>query len=79
MRMQLVEGPFKSLDGRWRFTEIRDAQSVPRGTRVELSIQFQFKSAMLDMLMGKAFESSCGSLVEAFGKRARALYGPVSL
>lgn len=75
MRMQLVDGPFKALDGRWQFTAIRDADGVPRGTRVDLSIRFEFKNAMLELLMGKAFEASCGSLVEAFTKRARALYG----
>ncbi|MGC3980095.1 MAG: type II toxin-antitoxin system RatA family toxin [Steroidobacteraceae bacterium] len=75
MDMELVDGPFKRLDGSWRFTAIRDAEGVQRGTRVDLVIHFQFKSAMLDMLMGKAFEASCGSLVDAFTKRARALYG----
>lgn len=75
MRMQLVDGPFKSLDGLWRFTAIVDAEGRTRGTQVDLQIRFEFKNAMLDMLMGKAFESSCGSLVDAFTQRARALYG----
>jgi ribosome-associated toxin RatA of RatAB toxin-antitoxin module len=42
---------------------------------VDLGIQFEFKNAMLELLMGKAFEASCGSLVDAFAKRARNLYG----
>ncbi|MGE0114138.1 MAG: type II toxin-antitoxin system RatA family toxin [Steroidobacteraceae bacterium] len=78
MAMQLVEGPFKMLDGCWRFTAICDAEGKPRGTRVDLDIRFEFKNAMLEMLMGKAFEVSCGSLVDAFTRRARALYGPAS-
>jgi ribosome-associated toxin RatA of RatAB toxin-antitoxin module len=77
MLMKLVDGPFKSLDGCWRFTAISDTDGVPRGTRVDLSIEFEFKNALLEMLMGKAFEASCGSLVDAFTQRARALYGPV--
>lgn len=77
MSMQLVEGPFKALEGYWRFTAICDADGKPRGTRVDLNIQFEFKSKMLDMLMGRSFETSCGSLVDAFAKRARALYGAV--
>jgi ribosome-associated toxin RatA of RatAB toxin-antitoxin module len=77
MDMQLVDGPFKQLDGTWRFTAICDAAGTPRGTRVDLGIQFEFKNAMLDMLIGKAFEASCGSLVDAFTKRARTKYGPV--
>ena len=78
MLMKLVDGPFKSLDGCWRFTAIADPDGVPRGTRVDLTIEFEFKNALLEMLMGKAFEASCGSLVDAFTQRARALYGPVA-
>ena len=74
MQMQLVDGPFKQLQGAWRFTAICDAAGVPRGTRVDLSLQFEFKNAMLDMLLGKVFEASCGSLVDAFIKRARVQY-----
>lgn len=74
MDMVLVDGPFKSLDGYWRFTAIHDTDSAPRGTRVDLYIVFQLKNTMLDVLMGKAFEASCGSLIDAFTQRARALY-----
>lgn len=73
--MHLVEGPFKSLTGTWLFTSLADAQGVVRGTKVELHIRFEFKSAMLEMLFGKSFETSCGSLVDAFTQRARTLYG----
>ena len=75
MQMQLVDGPFKHLSGCWRFTEICDSSGQPRGTKVDLQIQFEFKNGLLDMLMGKAFEASCGSLVNAFTQRAKALYG----
>jgi ribosome-associated toxin RatA of RatAB toxin-antitoxin module len=75
MTMQLVDGPFRQLTGCWRFTEIIDTDGQPRGTRVDLQIQFEFKNGMLDMLMGKAFEASCGSLVTAFTQRAKVLYG----
>jgi ribosome-associated toxin RatA of RatAB toxin-antitoxin module len=74
MDMQLVDGPFKQLQGAWRFTAIRDAAGVPRGTRVDLNIQFEFKNTMLDILLGKVFETSCGSLVDAFTKRAKEQY-----
>jgi ribosome-associated toxin RatA of RatAB toxin-antitoxin module len=78
MAMQLVEGPFKQLDGVWQFTAISDAAGTLRGTRVDLGLRFEFKNAMLEMLLGKAFEASCGSLVDAFTKRARAVYGPTT-
>ncbi len=75
MEMRLVDGPFKHLSGRWRFTEIVDPLGQLRGTKVDLQIQFEFKNGLLDMLMGKSFEASCGSLVNAFTQRAKALYG----
>lgn len=75
MDMQLVDGPFKALHGVWRFTAICDADAQPRGTRVDLNLRFEFKSKMLDLLMGKSFETSCGSLVDAFIKRAKSMYG----
>ena len=75
MHMQLVDGPFKHLSGYWKFTEICDATGQSRGTKVDLHIQFEFKNALLEMLMGKSFEASCGSLVNAFTQRAKALYG----
>jgi ribosome-associated toxin RatA of RatAB toxin-antitoxin module len=76
LHMQLVEGPFKMLEGDWRFTAIQDSMGVIQGTRVELNIRFEFKNALLNMMLGKAFESSCGSLVESFTQRAKQLYHP---
>jgi ribosome-associated toxin RatA of RatAB toxin-antitoxin module len=75
MDMHLVDGPFKQLEGTWRFTAIRDASGIAHGTRIDLSIQFEFKNTVLAMLLGKVFEASCGSLVDAFTKRAKAQYG----
>jgi ribosome-associated toxin RatA of RatAB toxin-antitoxin module len=74
MDMALVDGPFKTLTGTWLFTELTDAEGAMRGSKVELNIRFEFKNAMLEMLFGKAFEASCGSLVDAFIQRAKTLY-----
>jgi len=76
LHMQLVEGPFKTLEGDWHFAAIQDSIGTIQGTRVELHIRFEFKNTMLNMMLGKAFETSCGSLVESFTKRAKQLYHP---
>lgn len=76
MDMSLVEGPFKTLEGHWEFLPITDAAGVIKGTRVTLDMRFEFKSALLEVLLGKVFEASCGALVESFTKRAKALYRP---
>jgi len=76
LHMQLMEGPFKTLQGDWWFTAINDATGQVQGTRIELHICFEFKNALLNMMLGKAFEANCVSLVSAFTQRANQLYEP---
>jgi ribosome-associated toxin RatA of RatAB toxin-antitoxin module len=70
MELQLVDGPFKVLEGRWTFEEI-----AARGSRIGLSIRFEFANRLLAMLLNKSFEKSCGQLVDAFVARARSIHG----
>lgn len=69
MTMTLVNGPFRMLEGRWTFARIGDA-----GTRIELTMRFEFASRVVEMLFGRSFEQSCNSLIDAFIARARARY-----
>jgi coenzyme Q-binding protein COQ10 len=64
-----VEGPFKTLDTRWRF--------VPRDTGCEIHfcIEFAFKSMLLSAVAGLAFGLVVSRMTEAFIARAGALYG----
>ena len=70
MSMHLLNGPFRSLDGRWSFEQLGDD-----GCEVNLKIEFDFASAINDKLFGAAFETICKELIDAFVKRAHALYG----
>jgi ribosome-associated toxin RatA of RatAB toxin-antitoxin module len=70
MTLQLVEGPFRLLEGRWAFTAIGEV-----GTRIELAMRFEFASPVVALLFGKAFEQSCGQLIDAFITRARQVHG----
>ncbi len=70
--LALVDGPFRTLEGRWTFEPI----GADRGTRVDLSIRFEFANPMLSLLLSRSFEKSCNELVDAFVARARAVYGP---
>ena len=70
MTLALVQGPFRTLDGRWRFTPIGAA-----GTRIELEMRFEFANPVVSLLFGRAFEQSCSALIDAFIARARALHG----
>jgi coenzyme Q-binding protein COQ10 len=68
--LKLLEGPFKTLEGRWSFEPIAD-----RGTRIELTIRFEFANPLTSMLLSRTFEKSCNQLVDAFVARARSNYG----
>ncbi len=70
MTLQLVDGPFRVLEGRWSFTPIGTA-----GTRVELEMRFEFANPVVALLFGKAFEQSCNQLIDAFITRAKAIHG----
>ena len=70
MLMTLVDGPFKTFEGRWTFTPLG-----ARGVKVGLTIRFEFANAMLGMLLSRSFEKNCGEMIDAFVARARAVYG----
>src|SRR5579863_6679571 len=66
VHMQLVSGPFRTLEGHWLLTPI-EADAC----RVELTMRFAFKSALTGMLFEPVFAQTIGSLVDAFVARAR--------
>ncbi len=65
----LIRGPFKHLKNRWEF------HPHPQGTRLEFSIDFAFKSRMLDMMLQANFDRAVDKLIQCFEGRAKALYG----
>lgn len=68
--MQLVDGPFKMLRGIWRFISL-DEQAC----KIELDLEFEFASPLIEMAFGKIFKELTGAMVNAFTKRAREVYG----
>jgi ribosome-associated toxin RatA of RatAB toxin-antitoxin module len=69
MQIRLVEGPFRKLDGSWRFTDLAGC-----GCKVELSLHYEFAGRLLDKLIGPVFAHIAGTLMEAFVKRASQVY-----
>ncbi len=70
IEMRLVEGPFRHLEGFWRFTPLGDD-----GCKVSLDMEFEFASRMLDLVVGPVFSQVANSLVDSFQKRAVDVYG----
>lgn len=71
--MRLVDGPFSNLDGEWSFIPVGDAGQ--RACKVELDLNYGFRSAALATVVGPVFDRIAGTLVDAFVKRAEQVYG----
>ncbi|WP_375752896.1 SRPBCC family protein [Vibrio sp. HN007] len=67
--MELVEGPFKSLKGGWYFTALDEA-----ACKVELKLDFEFSSKLVEMAFGKVFSELTNNMVSAFTARAKQVY-----
>lgn len=71
IRIELIDGPFRHLEGHWQFKPIGNNQ----GCRVQLDMDFEFSTRLLDLALGRVFTQISGSLVDAFCKRAQEIYG----
>jgi ribosome-associated toxin RatA of RatAB toxin-antitoxin module len=71
--MTLVNGPFSHLDGEWNFLPLGDGSQ--RACKVELKLSYGFNNAMFGKVVGPVFDKIASSLVDAFVKRARQVYG----
>jgi ribosome-associated toxin RatA of RatAB toxin-antitoxin module len=69
----LRSGPFRHLDGTWRFTALGTA-----GSKVELSLGYEFAAGVLAHVIEPVFNRIAHSLVDAFVRRAEEIYGPSS-
>jgi ribosome-associated toxin RatA of RatAB toxin-antitoxin module len=66
IRLELVSGPFRTLEGEWRLTPVEE-----QGCRVELTMRFAFNNRLTALLFEPLFANTIGSLVDAFVERAR--------
>ncbi len=67
--VSLLQGPFKHLLNRWRFSD------DPLGCKIEFIIDFEFKSRTLERVLSANLEKAIERLIGCFEARARALYG----
>lgn len=69
MTLHLVEGPFRKLDGEWRFTKLG-----AEGCRIDFRLDYEFSNKLLEKLVGPVFGYIAGTLMDNFLKRADQLY-----
>ena len=71
IEMKLIDGPFRSLDGSWRFKPLGE-----QACRVDFRLHYEFSSKLLEKLVGPVFDYIANTFVDAFVKRAAQVYGP---
>jgi ribosome-associated toxin RatA of RatAB toxin-antitoxin module len=70
IEVQLIDGPFKHLHGFWRFEALGD-----KGCKVTLDLEYEFSNKLLGLAIGPVFTQIANTFVDAFCKRAEAIYG----
>lgn len=70
IHVEYINGPFRYLNNHWRFEPADDG-----GCIVNFYVDFEFRSRILQNLIGLLFNEAVKKMVGAFEVRARQLYG----
>lgn len=65
----LLDGPFKHLNGSWRFIPLSD-----EACKIEFRLQYEFSNKLLEKLVGPVFHHIANTFVDAFIHRADKVY-----
>ncbi|WP_386626596.1 type II toxin-antitoxin system RatA family toxin [Sulfitobacter geojensis] len=69
---EYLDGPFKYMKSNWAF------EDASGGCKVHFHVDFEFKNAILQGIIGIVFNEAMQRVVRAFEARAKALYGPAA-
>lgn len=69
MRLRLIEGPFQSLTGGWRFMPL-----AADACKVEFVLDYAFSNPMIEGVLGPVMATIAESFVDRFVQRADALF-----
>jgi coenzyme Q-binding protein COQ10 len=69
VQVQYLDGPFRYLNNTWKLTP------VPQGTEVDFFVDFEFRSRLLQAVIGTVFNEATRLMVRSFERRAMHLYG----
>ena len=67
--IKLREGPFKTLEGAWVFTPLRED-----ACKISLELEFSFSGRLIEMAFGAIFMQIADTMVDSFCKRADEVY-----
>ncbi|MFC4234058.1 type II toxin-antitoxin system RatA family toxin [Thalassospira xianhensis] len=68
--VEYLQGPFKYLNNHWVFEPAEDG-----GTWLDFFVDFEFRSALLQKMIGVVFNEAVKLMVGAFETRAHQVYG----
>jgi ribosome-associated toxin RatA of RatAB toxin-antitoxin module len=66
----LRDGPFRHLHGEWRFRPLDES-----ACKIEFELAYEFATQLLDKVVGPVFGHIANTFIDAFVRRAQALYG----
>lgn len=70
IEIRLVNGPFRHLDGSWRFTGLDE-----EACKIDFRLYYEFSNRLIEKLVGPVFNYIANTLVDAFIRRAEKVYG----
>ncbi|KPN71667.1 MULTISPECIES: type II toxin-antitoxin system RatA family toxin [Neisseria] len=70
IHMDLLEGPFKTLNGTWKFIPLGDD-----ACKIEFKLQYDFSNPLLATLISPVFHHLSGKLVDSFIEEANRRHG----
>jgi len=66
-----LDGPFRHMESHWAFRDLPQG-----GSEIEFFVDFEFRNAILQGIIGVVFNEAMQRIVRAFERRAAELYGP---
>lgn len=70
MLINLKDGPFKHLDGSWRFIALRE-----NACKIEFKLNYAFTNSFLEKIIAPVFNHIAATFVDGFVARADKAYG----
>ena len=70
IKLTLLDGPFKKLNGEWRFEALSD-----KACKITFTMDFEFSNRLVGMAVGPIFNQVANTFVDSFVERAKSVYG----
>ena len=74
--LELVDGPFSSLAGTWRFVPVPATEGpLAAACKIEFDLRYAFAGGALEALISPVFDRIANTFVDSFVKRAEQVHG----